>query len=336
MKQKTKVIKAKKQNKFNPIWYVLGIGAIIVILLFLISSIINIGEKFERLNTSSFKLGTYLEILFYVVVVILIFFTIINPIRIIVFSPSLSVITTLDDSQKHKYNHLYVKVAKNIVKNNDLPELDKKLLTEYKNITELKLNLQMVFANSVKNELNNIIIKNAKIVMISTAISQNARVDMFSVYGVNLNMIKQLVQKCGFRPSMKNLSKLSIKVMSTALIADGLEQLTIDDILPQSVLGPLNEIPFIKPIMASVTQGVVNGLLTLRIGIVTRKYLFRDGEEITRESIRKAAWKDSLKLIPKIVADTFTFIPKKVVNLFTRNKDKETSSKPQNEVLELE
>lgn len=330
-KNKNNVIKVKKKKKFSTIWYVLGVGAIIVILLFLVSSIINIGEKFEKFNTDSFKLGNYLEIAFYVLVVILIFFTIINPIRIIVFSPSLSVITTLDDSEKHKYNHLFVKVAKNIVKNNDLNELDRKLLTEYKNITELKLNLQIVFEKSVKNELNNIIIKNAKIVMISTAISQNARVDMFTVYGVNLNMIKELVLKCGFRPSMRNLSKLSLKVMTTALIADGLEQLSLDDILPQSALGPLNEIPFIKPIMASVTQGIANGLLTLRIGIVTRKYLFRDGEEITRESIRRQAWRDSLKLIPKIVCDTFTFIPKKVVNLF-RKKETKTN----NEVLELE
>ena len=336
MKKNSNVIKVKKEKNFSPIWYVLGIGSIIVILLFLISSIINIGERFRSLNTDSFKLGTYLEILFYILIAVILFFTVINPIRIILFSPSLSVITTLDDSEKHKYNHLYVKVAKNIVKNNDLQELDKKLLTEYKNITELKINLQMVFESSIKNELNNIIVKSAKTVMISTAISQNARVDMFTVYGVNLNLIKQLVQKCGFRPSMKNLSKLSIKVMSTALIADGLEQLNLDDVLPQSALAPLNEVPFVKPVISSITQGIANGLLTLRIGMVTRKYLFRDGEEITRESIRKSAWKDSMKLLPKIVADTFTFIPKKIVNLF-KKKDKDNKSEtPTSEVLELE
>ena len=77
-------------------------------------------------------------------------------------------------------------------------------------------------------------------------------------------------------------------------------------------------------------------MLTIRIGCVTRKYLFRDGEEITRESIRKSAWKDSMKLLPKIVADTFTFIPKKIVNLF-KKKDKDNKSEtPTSEVLELE
>lgn len=310
-------IKSKKHD-FSPIWYVLGIGSIIVILLFVVSSVMEVGERFRRIP----DVGKYVEYGFYVLVALLIWFLLVRPIVVIVKSPALDVITTLDPDSR-KYNRIYKKVAKNIVKNNDLNETDIKLLTEYKSIPELKLNLQQVFDNSVKKELNKVIISHAKTVMISTAISQNARVDMFTVYAVNLRLIKSLVEKCGFRPSYKNLSKLALKVTTCALIADGLESLSLDDILPNSVLGPMQEIPFIKPIMASIAQGVTNGFLTLRIGVVTRKYLFKDGNEITREDIRKSAWKESLKLIPIIVADTFTFVPKKVVNLFSKKKDKD-------------
>lgn len=320
-------IKAKKHN-FSPIWYVLGIGSILVILLFVVSSVIQVGERFESIP----KFGRYIEYGFYVLVALLIWLLIINPIRVIVTSPSLDVITTFD-ADNHKYDHLYKKVAKNIVKNNELPESDVKLLTEYKSIVELRLNLQQVFDNSVKKELNKVIVNHARTVMISTAISQNARVDMFTVYAVNLRLIKRLVEKCGFRPSYKNLSKLALKVTSTALIADGLEHLSLDDVLPQSVLGPLQDIPFIKPVIASITQGIANGLLTLRIGTVTRKYLFKDGTDITREEIRKSAWKESMKLIPLIIADTFTFVPKKVVSLFG-HKDKEEKENKDTKLIE--
>ncbi|MGM9972334.1 MAG: DUF697 domain-containing protein [Anaeroplasmataceae bacterium] len=323
----SKKLKVKKKKNFSPIWYVFGIGAIIVFLLFLVSSVLTVGEKFSNIT----KYGKFIEWGFYILVVVLLYFFFINPLRIILFSPSLNIITTLDDSKKHKYNHLYKKVAKNIVKNNDLPQHDVELLTNYHNIDELKINLQIVFDTSVKKNLNDIILKNAKIVMISTAISQNARVDMFTVYGVNLNLIKELVLKCGFRPSMKNLSKLSIKVLSTALIANGIESLSLDDVLPNSAISALGEIPFIKPVISSVIQGATNALLTLRIGVVTRKYLFKDGNEITRESIRHSAWKESAKLIPQLIADTFTFVPKKVVNLF-KSKNKEEN----NEVKLLE
>ena len=310
-------IKAKKHN-FSPIWYVLGIGSVIIILLFIVSSVINVGEKFERIP----KVGNYVEIGFYIIVALLVWLLVFNPIRVILTSPSLDVITTFDESSR-KYNGLYKKVAKNIVKNNDLPEEDVKLLTEYKNVTELRLNLQTVFDRTIKKQLNDIIISHAKTVMISTAISQNARVDMFTVYAVNLRLIKSLVEKCGFRPSYKNLSKLAMKVTTCALIADGLQSLSLDEILPKSALGPLQEIPFIKPIMSSVIQGTSNALLTLRIGMVTRKYLFKDGNDLTREDIRKSAWKESVKLIPLLVADVFTFVPKKAVKLFGKKNNEE-------------
>jgi hypothetical protein len=319
-------IKAKK-HKLSPIWYVLGIGVILVILLFVVSSVINVGEKFRGLGS----FGKYIEWGFYILVAFLLWFLLINPIRVIITAPDLSIITTVDGDSS-KYDHLYKKVAKNIVKANDLESDSVKLLTDYKNVVELKLNLQIVFDKEIKKQLNDVIIAHAKTVMISTAISQNARVDMFTVYAVNLRLIKTLVERCGFRPSYKNLSKLSVRVFATALIADGLQSITMDDILPQSALGPLNEIPFIKPIMSSITQGVANGLLTIRIGVVTRKYLFKDGSAITREDIRSQAWKESLKLIPQIVADTFTFVPKKIVKFFTKGKNE----KKEQELAQIE
>lgn len=320
-------MKKIKKRKFSPIFYCLGIGSIIIFILMLVSSLITVGDKLSKIN----KVGIYLEIGFYIVCALLVYFLFINPIRIILFSPSLNIITTLDDTEKKKYNHLYKKVAKNIIKNNDLDEENKKLLTCYHNIDELKINLQVVFENSIKKSLNDVIIKNAKIVMISTAISQNEKVDMFTVYAVNLNLIKELVMKCGFRPTMRNISKLSVKVLSTALIAQGLESLSLDDILPNSAISSLSEIPFIKPVLSSVIQGATNALLTLRIGVVTRKYLFKDGEVVTNESIRKSAWKESAKLIPLLISDSFTFIPKKVINLF-KNKNKSKNE----ELVQLE
>lgn len=300
-----------KKRKF--LWYTVGIGCLILFAMILVSSILTVGEKLAKIHK-------YVEIGFYVLSALLVYFIIINPIRIIVFSPSFDIVTTVE-KPKRKNKNVLKKVAKNILKNNDLSEADRELLINYKSANELKVNLQMVFNNSVKKELNGIIIRNAKVVMISTAISQNARVDMLTTASVNLKMIKELVMKCGFRPSMKNLSKLTLNVLSTALIAEGLESINLEDILPNSTMSTLGEIPLIKPVMASVTQGIANALLTIRIGTVTRKYLFKDGAEITKEDIRRSAWKESLKILPIIINDTLTFFPKKIINLFRKKKD---------------
>lgn len=308
-----------KKSKTKIFWISIAIGCLIVFTLMLLSSVINIGERLRKIHVS-------VEIAFYVLVFLIVFLVIINPIRIILTSPSFEICTTLDPDS-HKVRSVYRAVARNMAKNQNVDEKHRLLLTKYKNYDELQMNMTVVFHDCIKKNLNNIIIKKAKTVLISTAICQNARMDMITVFSVNLNMIKDLVTECGFRPNMTNLSKLTINVFSTALIAEGLESISIDDILPNSVNNALGQIPFIKPVMASVTQGIANALLTIRIGCVTRKYLFRDGNIITKEDIRKSAFKDSLILLPMVLYGTLTFIPKKIVHMFgSKNKENKKSA----------
>lgn len=308
-----------KKSKTKIFWISIAIGCLIVFTLMLLSSVINIGERLRKIHVS-------VEIAFYVLVFLIVFLVIINPIRIILTSPSFEICTTLDPDS-HKVRSVYRAVARNMAKNQNVDEEHRLLLTKYKNYDELQMNMTVVFQDCIKKNLNNIIIKKAKTVLISTAICQNARMDMITVFSVNLNMIKNLVTECGFRPNMTNLSKLTINVFSTALIAEGLESISIDDILPNSVNNALGQIPFIKPVMASVTQGIANALLTIRIGCVTRKYLFRDGNIITKEDIRKSAFKDSLILLPMVLYGTLTFIPKKIVHMFgSKNKENKKSA----------
>lgn len=308
-----------KKSKTKIFWISIAIGCLIVFTLMLLSSVINIGERLRKIHVS-------VEIAFYVLVFLIVFLVIINPIRIILTSPSFEICTTLDPDS-HKVRSVYRAVARNMAKNQNVDEEHRLLLTKYKNYDELQMNMTVVFHDCIKKNLNNIIIKKAKTVLISTAICQNARMDMITVFSVNLNMIKDLVTECGFRPNMTNLSKLTINVFSTALIAEGLESISIDDILPNSVNNALGQIPFIKPVMASVTQGIANALLTIRIGCVTRKYLFRAGNIITKEDIRKSAFKDSLILLPMVLYGTLTFIPKKIVHMFgSKNKENKKSA----------
>lgn len=308
-----------KKSKTKIFWISIAIGCLIVFTLMLLSSVINIGERLRKIHVS-------VEIAFYVLVFLIVFLVIINPIRIILTSPSFEICTTLDPDS-HKVRSVYRAVARNMAKNQNVDEEHRLLLTKYKNYDELQMNMTVVFHDCIKKNLNNIIIKKAKTVLISTAICQNARMDMITVFSVNLNMIKGLVTECGFRPNMTNLSKLTINVFSTASIAEGLESISIDDILPNSVNNALGQIPFIKPVMASVTQGIANALLTIRIGCVTRKYLFRDGNIITKDDIRKSAFKDSLILLPMVLYGTLTFIPKKIVHMFgSKNKENKKSA----------
>ena len=315
----------KKKDRTKVLYYVIAIGCLFLFLMLLLSSILDIGERLRNISK-------YLEYAFYAVFILIFFLLIVRPIYIIVKSPSLSIATSLEQDNPKVYS-IYKNVSKNIVKNNKLSEDDVVLLTKYKSKEDLLVNLQFVFEKSVKPDLNRNIIREAKTVMISTAICQSSRFDMITVFTVNLKMIKNLVEKCGFRPSMKNLSKLTVNVFSTALIAEGLENINIEDIVPKTSLEFLNNMPYVGTIIESILQGAANAIMTLRIGCVCRRYLFSDGSIITKEEIRKQAYKETMKLLPMVMADTISFFPKKVVKFFSnfKKKDKNNEGVVENE-----
>lgn len=310
------MIMKKKKDSTKVFWYAISIGFILLFILILLSSVLDVGDRLRQIHP-------YVEYGFYGVSFILVYFLILRPVHIILFSPTFSVETTLDENKT--INHgVHRKVAKRLLQDETLSADDITRLNDAlkSNPEDLKLALNHVFTHHVKKMMNQVIKKNAKTVMISTAISQNGRFDFFTVVVVNLKMIKELVQMCGFRPSFKNLAKLTINVMTTALIAEGLENMDITELMPTSTMNTLSEIPFIKPVLSSVTQGISNALLTLRIGIVARKFLFSDAKEITKEEIRRTALLEAAGMIPSVIGDALMILPKRIANLFKKPEKK--------------
>jgi uncharacterized membrane protein YcjF (UPF0283 family) len=303
-------------KKSKVFWGLVATGLIILFLLILTSSILDIGERLRLIHE-------YVEYTFYGVCVLLVWFLILNPIRIVLTSPSLSIVTTLEKDTP-KAHQIYKSVTKNILKNNDttLSLEERAALENYHGYDELRDALNLVMNGSVKKQINKIIIKNAKTVMLSTMISQNSKLDMISVVSMNLKMVKEIVVACGFRPSMKNLSKLTVNVASTALIAEGLESMRLEEVLPTQSIQALESVPLLKPIISSVTQGVANALLTIRIGLVTRGYLFTNSKKASKAQIRAEAFKDALIILPMVVGEVIAYFPSKVIKFFAKkNKD---------------
>ena len=98
-----------KKSKTKIFWISIAIGCLIVFTLMLLSSVINIGERLRKIHVS-------VEIAFYVLVFLIVFLVIINPIRIILTSPSFEICTTLDPDS-HKVRSVYRAVARNMAKN---------------------------------------------------------------------------------------------------------------------------------------------------------------------------------------------------------------------------
>ena len=291
-------------------WILIGIGVVLVFGFILLSNIISVGERLRSIHV-------YVEYGFYVISVVLIYILVINPVRVITFAPTFSIDALLDDDNKrHK---IYKDAAKILVKNDYLTDEDKMNLSNHMgNKDELKDALTVVFDTTIKEEINKLIIKNSTTVLVSTALSQNGNLDMLSVVAINLKMIKEIVQLSGFRPTYPNLAKLSLNVLITSLIAEGLEDIEVSELLPNKISETLTDIPFVKTISSSIFSGIANGMLTCRVGVVTRSYLFNDNKLLTKKEIRRMAYIESLKMMPIIIKDGLTVFPKSVSNIFIK------------------
>lgn len=295
-------------------WVLVTLGIIILIIFMLASSVINI---YDRLNS----FNEYLSYGFLFIVILLLYFLILRPLMFIMFSPSLKIPTTLDEGKKRSNHRALKKVSKRLIRHESINEEMKVAIKDsYRDYEELRVNLNKLYNKHLKKEVNKIIRRNARTVMISTAISQSGRLDFFTVIVSNLKMIKEIVEICGYRPSYRNLAKLTTNVFVTALIAEGLENINISDIIPQSAMNTISNIPFLKPVLSSVSQGIANALLTLRIGVVTRKYLFDDAKAITKQKIQYGAFVEAAGMLPAVVADGISIFPKKLFR-FGSKKD---------------
>ena len=71
-----------KKSKAKFLWYAIAIGVIILFLLMLLSSVLAVGERLNRINK-------WIEYGFYALVVFLVYVLILRPVHIILFSPIL-------------------------------------------------------------------------------------------------------------------------------------------------------------------------------------------------------------------------------------------------------
>ncbi|MDD6302971.1 MAG: DUF697 domain-containing protein [Bacillales bacterium] len=174
------------------------------------------------------------------------------------------------------------KVATNIIETNDNVSTESKnlLKTFYHNKKELNNVLKKIYHDEISKDIQKVINDEACKVLLSTALSQNSRFDSLSVFFINVRMIMLICVRCGYHPTYARLSKLIVKVFRNALIAYSFQSLKLEDLIVNGIdkltNGILSIIPFVKDISKSLIQGSSNALLTLRIGIITKKYLFEE------------------------------------------------------------
>ncbi len=271
----------KANSKF---WKVLAFSCSILMSVLIIACLIDI-FNFVRGFFSDITTGNIVGGCVTGFFVLLLIIFVIRPIVVALSTPVFT-LDIVDDENKKKISRKNFKklqkVAKNIILTNDNVSQDSKnkISTFIGNRKELNNVLKNIYENEISKDIQKTINSASTKALITTAISQNAKFDAASVIIINIKMIMQICVKCGYHPTYARLSKLIVKVFRNALIAYAVQSLNLEDIIINGIdklaKGALSAIPGVSEISKSLTQGASNALLTLRVGIITRKYLYEE------------------------------------------------------------
>ena len=134
--------------------------------------------------------------------------------------------------------------------------------------------LKEVYDTDVSKKVRSIILKSACRSFCYTAISQNDKIDAISVLFINIRMIKSILYAYGTRPSMYKLIKIYFKVIIGSLVAYGMQNVSVSNILTKFVKATANMVPAIGVLIDSAVQGATSAILTMIIGYKTKAYVY--------------------------------------------------------------
>lgn len=175
-------------------------------------------------------------------------------------------------------------------------------------------------------ECDVVIRDSAAAVFVSTAISQSGRLDTFFVLTAHFRMVWRIASIYSQRPALRDLINLYANVAATAFVAGELDEAEISEQIEPILSSALGAVSLSMPgmqaaasiVITSILTGAANAFLTLRVGIIARRWC---GSLVIAERpiLRRAATAEAAKLLGAIVKSGTARISR---GLWVASKDK--------------
>ena len=327
-----------------------------VIVLMLMGNVITIGDKLYDLTRNR-----WVELGFYCLVALGLFYLIIWPIIRLHSTPEFPRLSVDDyvgetDQTKRELKRFAVSLSKHL---GYLPKEEREAhrkelrqqidsfydISELRTIVQKELDQRFDIVKSHTNEW-------AKTVFMLTAVSQNGKLDAAISMVINFRMIFDLIRCSGYRPSHGQLFKQYVRILVTSLfsyyLSNTLEDfdlttlggeeaadtvITGNTVSEPEFLTSVAGLKFLNMVPASLVDGALNSLLTLRIGYVTLSYLKEGTEGLAGRrgmKVRRNAMLQAIKAFGIMAKDTtisgLALIGEKVGDLLKKGQDTESET----------
>jgi len=144
-------------------------------------------------------------------------------------------------------------------------------------------------------------------VFLATAVSQNGSLDALFVLGLQSRLVWDIARVYRQRPSLRDMGWLYANVMTTAFIASEIEEMDLSQQIQPVVQNALGAAAGAVPglqvassvLVSSIVSGSANAFLTLRVGVVARRYCGAMTRPVKR-SLRRAAFTEAAGMLGAI------------------------------------
>lgn len=264
----------------------------IFVLVVCLGGIIAVGNKLHIVSPVA-------EYVFYALALIAFLWFVVKPLYRIMYAPPFP---SFDLTNQRTEDHKALQtIAVNLIRNGNLTDDHKSTLSfALTRGSDLNDVVREVLENRSEH-MNKLIKDTAVLVFVSTAVSQNGKLDAIASLIFNIKLIKRLVYTTGFRPSYAQLINLYRNVIVAALVAATVEDLVEEfDILTTAL--PVGD-KLLGFVARSAADGATNALLTLRVGFITKEYLLKTPAKFNAMEARRIARKQALMQIPWVCSE---------------------------------
>ena len=138
--------------------------------------------------------------------------------------------------------------------------------------------------------------RNATSAFFVAAISRSPLISTVTMLSLCLDLVRSIVERCGFRPTNAGLARLYARVMLSALIVGGIEDADLSDMLSQALGGGAGA-HVGGLLFGAAAEGLVSAFLVFRVGIITKRWLTSEDGPARMRQLRRTSYREALALM---------------------------------------
>lgn len=276
-------------RKSNAATYVVVACVAALVALTMLGGVLNVGDHLIAAHPA-------LGFVFYALIVALVVVGVVVPVVKVAQRPIFSLYQLRDETGHAKMRRCRMLVD-NLVTNTDLTDEQVAELNGYLQQGDRADDLLIDFFNEhCVPAIDGDTKRAASTAFFVSAVSHSPLVSTVTMLSVCLDLVRNIVETCGFRPTNLGLARLYGRVMISALIIGGIEDSDLSDLLGQ-VMGGGAGARAGGIVIGATAEGLVSAFLVFRVGVITKRWLTAADGPAQMNAIRRTSYREALALM---------------------------------------